>query len=147
MVVFKARTELAVTTECDSKSLGLDLGKQIRNGLPVHGSVLLHGPTELSQRQCAAAIRIKSFEEVTQFLDLRWRERESNHLLSQQTAGHVRATRAHSRLGGRGVHRDGEGISSVPLASARHLHSCLLQFLHVGVVHHGLDHIGSDHLR
>ena len=101
MVVFKARTELAVTTECDSKSSGLDLGKKIRNGLRVHAGVLLHGLTELSQRQCAAAILIKGFEEVTEFLNLRWRERESNHLLSQQTAGHVRATRA-SQLVGRG---------------------------------------------
>ena len=143
--MFKARTELAVTTECDSKSLGLDLGKQIRNGLPVHARVLLHGPTELSQRQCAAAIRIKSFEEVTQFLDLRWRERESNHLLSQPgMSGRLALTVGWE---GRGVHRDGEGISSVPLASARHLHSCLLQFLHVGVVRYGLDHIGRDHLR
>ena len=102
MVVFKARTELAVTTECDSKSSGLDLGKKIRNGLRVHAVLLLHGLTELSQRQCAAAIGIESFELIAQFLDLRWRERESNHLLSQQTAGHVRATRAHSRVGGAG---------------------------------------------
>ena len=145
MVVFKARTELAVTTECDSKSLGLDLGKKIRNGLRVHADLLLHGLAELSQRQCAAAILIKGFEEVTQFLDLRWRERESNHLLSQPgMSGRLALTVGWE---GRGVHRDGEGISSVPLASARHLHSCFLQFLHVGVLRHGLDHIGRDHLR
>ena len=123
MVVFKARTELAVTTECDSKSLGLDLGKKIRNGLRVHADLLLHGLAELSQRQCAAAIRIKRFEEVTKVVDLRWRERESNHLLSQQTAGHVRATRAHSRLGGagraQGRRRDIERATSVSQAPAQ----------------------------